>query len=276
MFLSTDIQRKRSYDCDSLQRDNRRFGNTSRHTFGNNTNIIIYGDSAELRAGDDAYVRTDSCSKAKGSSLRDYQRLITITAFHRMFPMAYANHFTCCYDPTSIPRQDTYDSGFTDIRQHRIVTGDDRPVRQRLRQCLSRHQQYIDEEVQKMLDADVIEPARSEWASNVCLAKKADFGSQLTTEMSLPQFDTYPLPSIDDCLDALNGSSWLSTIDIRSGFWQVAQHPDDSCEITFIHPERCFQGSGPHFWPTWLAFTASESHGSGVNQIDLGFMPGLY
>ncbi|CAI5658420.1 unnamed protein product [Oreochromis niloticus] len=33
--------------------------------------------------------------------------------------------------------------------------------------------------------------------------------------------DSYPLPRIDDALDYIAGSSWFSSLDLRSGYWQV-------------------------------------------------------
>jgi len=140
---------------------------------------------------------------------------------------------------------DEFDLGYTDILQHRIDTGDSKPVREALRRHPHAHMQFIDEHVEKMQKANVIVPARSEWGSNVCLAKKKDgtlrFAIDFRRVNKLTRLDSYPLPKIDNCLDALSGSCWFSTIDLRSGFWQVAQDPKDADKTTFITRQGSFK-----------------------------------
>ncbi|GFT61301.1 hypothetical protein TNCV_1227491 [Trichonephila clavipes] len=38
---------------------------------------------------------------------------------------------------------------------------------------------------------------------------------------------TAGLPRIDDTLDTLSGHKWFSTLDLKSGYWQVEVHPED-------------------------------------------------
>ncbi|GBM35517.1 Retrovirus-related Pol polyprotein from transposon 297 [Araneus ventricosus] len=45
--------------------------------------------------------------------------------------------------------------------------------------------------------------------------------------------DSYPPPRIDDTLVALNGSQWFSTLNLKSGSWQVEIRPEDREKTVF-------------------------------------------
>ena len=49
------------------------------------------------------------------------------------------------------------------------------------------------------------------------------------------------MPRIDDCLDALRGAKWFSTLDLASGYWQMGVHPDDRDKTAFTCQSGLFQ-----------------------------------
>ena len=142
-----------------------------------------------------------------------------------------------------------YDLGYTDLVQHSIPTTDGPPVRQKLRRFPPAHAAIIDKQVDIMLKQGIIEPSTSEWSSNVVIVKKKDVrgpdGSLLPPSYRFcidfrplngrsVQKLVYPLPNTQDCLDSMSGCSWFSTIDLRSGYFQVALRPEDAHKTNFM------------------------------------------
>lgn len=96
-----------------------------------------------------------------------------------------------------------------------------------------------------MSAANVLESCASPWASNVVLAKKSDDMFRFCVDYrrlnDCKYKDSFPLPRIDDCLDALGGSTYFSTMDFRSGFWQVAINERDLDKIVFTTRKSQFR-----------------------------------
>ncbi|CAF4677648.1 unnamed protein product, partial [Rotaria magnacalcarata] len=83
----------------------------------------------------------------------------------------------------------------------------------------------IDDKLDEMREQHVIIPSKSPWASPVVLALKKDGLYRLCIDYrklnEVTVRDTYPIPRIDDTLDALQYAQFISTLDLRSGYWQV-------------------------------------------------------
>ena len=46
--------------------------------------------------------------------------------------------------------------------------------------------------------------------------------------------ESYPLPRIDDTLDALQGAEFFSTIDLAQGYFQIGMDPKDKEKTAFV------------------------------------------
>jgi len=96
-----------------------------------------------------------------------------------------------------------------------------------------------------MLEYGIIEPAASPWASNVVLVTKKDGSLRFCVDYrrlnSITYKDSYPLPLIDNCLNALAGSSWYSTLDLRSGYYNIPIAESDRDKSAFITRQGCFR-----------------------------------
>mgnify|MGYP003411260331 FL=1 len=89
-----------------------------------------------------------------------------------------------------------------------------------------------------MLDAGVIEPATSEWASPVVLITKKDGSVRFCVDYrklnALTVKDTYPLPRMDECLDSLGDAFLFTTLDCNSRYWQIQVTDEDKDKTAFV------------------------------------------
>ncbi|MCD1431043.1 DDE-type integrase/transposase/recombinase [Klebsiella pneumoniae] len=137
---------------------------------------------------------------------------------------------------------DVFDTGHgskgrTNVTQHKIDTGNARPIRQTARRLPLAKREEADRIVQEMAKEGVIEPSGSPWASPVVLVKKKDGSTRFCVDYrqlnNVTKKDSYPLPRIDDTLDTLAGSRIFSTLDLKSGYWQVELAPEDKEKTAF-------------------------------------------
>ena len=137
------------------------------------------------------------------------------------------------------------DLGWTDRVVHTIDTGNSRPIRQQLHRHPPAHQLEIDKQVKDLLAQGVIEPASSPWSSNVVLAKNTDGSFRCCIDFrqlnEVTRKDAYPLPRTDQCFDALAGSCFFSSVDLRSGYHQCALSPLDADKTAFVTRRGMFR-----------------------------------
>ena len=87
-----------------------------------------------------------------------------------------------------------------------------------------------------LLERGFIKPAVSEYGAPILFKQERDKIRicynyvRLNTDTIK---DKYPLPTIDDCVDHLHGATYISTLDLWSGYHQIRIHEDDIDKSTF-------------------------------------------
>ena len=127
-------------------------------------------------------------------------------------------------------------SSTTPLVKHAIFTTAP-PFRQPYRRQNPQLREQEEKILQEMLEEKVIRPSYSPWASPVVLVAKKDKSTRFCVDYrklnDITIKDAHPLPRIDDTLDTLHGSKWFSTLDLKSGYWQVEIEETDKEKTAF-------------------------------------------
>ena len=137
------------------------------------------------------------------------------------------------------------DLGYTETVKHTIRTTDEIPITQPYRRLPPSQNQEVKEHIQKLLDTQVITESQSSYASPIVVVRKKNGSLRLCADYrklnAKTVRDSFPLPRINESLDALNGARLFTTLDLASGFNQVAVNEKDKAKTAFITPFGLFE-----------------------------------
>ena len=153
-----------------------------------------------------------------------------------------------------------WDLGLTNLAEHAIETEDAAPIKQHPRRVPLAHAEAEKQAIEDLKAKGVIRESTSPWVSPIVLVAKKDGGVRPCIDYrgvnQLVKPDGFPLPRLQDCLDAVAGSSLFSTMDLTSGFFHIPVKREDIPKTTFM----CKYG---HFEMTRMPF--------GLNNASLTF-----
>lgn len=101
-----------------------------------------------------------------------------------------------------------------------------------------------EKEVQYLLDNGLAEHSISPWASPCILVPKADGTYRFCTDFrkvnSVTVKDSFPLPLIEELLDRVGNAKFVSTLDLKKGFWQIPLTDRAKTILSFVTPQGLF------------------------------------
>jgi hypothetical protein len=138
-----------------------------------------------------------------------------------------------------------------DIIEHSLnVDSSFRPRKQRLRKLSDDKAEGAQNEVKRLLSADVIrEVTYPEWLANTVMVKKANEKWRMCidfTDLNKACLkDEFPLPRIDSLVDAAATLELMSLLDCYSGYHQIWMKKEDEPKTSFITPSGTY-------WYIWM------------------------
>ena len=128
---------------------------------------------------------------------------------------------------------------------HSIDVGNSPPIKQSPRRIPPHRLEEVEKLVEDMEANNVIEPSNSPWASPIVLVKKKDGSTRFCIDYrklnSVTRRDSHPMPRIAELVGALEGSTWFSSLDLQSGYWQIPMAAQDKEKTAFCTPRGLWQ-----------------------------------
>jgi hypothetical protein len=123
------------------------------------------------------------------------------------------------------------------VEEHSINLEEGNPIKQAPRRIPFQLRHEVEKILEEMKLQGVIEESHSPWVSPAVLVKKKDGSLRFCVDFrklnAITKKDSYPMPRIDDLFDNLSGNSWFSTLDLKSGYWQVKLRSQDREKTAF-------------------------------------------
>ena len=133
----------------------------------------------------------------------------------------------------------------TDKIYHDIIVEDSKPIKQHPYRMNPLKQKYLQDEVKYLLENDFIEPSQSNYSSPCILVPKSNGTYRMCTDYrkvnSVTKTDSFPIPRIDDCIDKVGNSKYVTKFDLLKGFWQVPLTDRVKEVSAFATPDGLYQ-----------------------------------
>ena len=120
---------------------------------------------------------------------------------------------------------DKNEIGCTDMAEHIIELMDDKPFKEQFRWIAPPLLEEVWENLQDMLDGGAIWPSKSPWCNAIVLVWTKDGTLRFCIDFrrlnSRTKKDSFPLPRMQETMESMVGARFFSSMDLKSGFWQV-------------------------------------------------------
>lgn len=129
--------------------------------------------------------------------------------------------------------------------QHAIETGTHPPIYTSPYRVSYKDEQIQRDEIDKLLKQGIIEESISPWSSPIVLVRKKDGSVRFCIDFrklnNITTKDAFPMPRIDDIFDHLAQAEYYTTIDFKSGYFQVGLDPKDRPKTAFSTRDQHYQ-----------------------------------
>ena len=139
--------------------------------------------------------------------------------------------------------------GCTDVYEHHIDTGDSPPVSQAFYRTTPEKMKVIENNTNELLQHDIIEPSVSPYQSPVVAIPKRQSPGEWRVAVDMRKLNkvckpmSFPLPTLETVFDCIaqGKPKYFSTLDLRSGFYQIKLTEESKHKTAFVTHQGQYQ-----------------------------------
>lgn len=139
----------------------------------------------------------------------------------------------------------TAELGCSQSTTMKIHLHEDKPFCYRPYRMSKTEQDTVKEIVDELLEKDIVRESESEYSSPVLLVRKKNGEQRLCIDYrklnSLTVKENQPLPRIDDQIDKLQSGNYFTSLDLKSGYYQVPLEESSKRFTAFVTPEGHYE-----------------------------------
>lgn len=133
----------------------------------------------------------------------------------------------------------------TNVLKHDIEVGQSTPIKQHPYRVNPHKRQAMKDEVNYLVQNGFAVASQSPWSSPCILVPKSDHSFRFCTDFrrvnNLTKADSFPLPRMEDCVDRVGTSRYVTKLDLLKGYWQVPLTSRASEISAFVTPDAFMQ-----------------------------------
>jgi hypothetical protein len=112
-----------------------------------------------------------------------------------------------------------------------------KPVYRPMYRLSPEEKEECEKQVKDLLEKGLVQPSNSPWGAPILFVPKPNGKLRMCCDFRMLNRATiknkFPMPRIDDLLDVLHGKIVFSSLDLQSGYWQIALSPEDMKKSVF-------------------------------------------
>lgn len=127
----------------------------------------------------------------------------------------------------------------------RIRLSDETPIVRSPYRLAAAEREVVKKMIAELLRNNIIRESESPYASPITLVTKKNGQHRMCVDFralnNITVKDRYPIPRIDDQIDALANAKWFSSLDMTSGFYQIPIAEDSIEKTGFVTPDGHYE-----------------------------------